>query len=533
MKKENIHTIDEIKERVNPMYAGAGADALSGMAKGALAGAMVPPPGIGTLIGSVGGAIIGGASALIGGSKKAKADKQVEDLAVATEINTNLENTTSSGGERKDMYGNRVTLHNNTNITAEGGSINSNGMDLQEFNEGGTHEQNPQGGIMVGIGDNGKPNTVEEGETKLGGVVFSNRIPYSKIPNMPPFIKGESCADASKAIAKRFEERHDPYSRQTEKVLYERLFAYQEAIKQEANLDMNQEPNQEMKAGGQIENNQVNPLNQNQLIYGNESRKNTPSSVTPPTGFNFNWDEQSAEDDAFFNDELYAKTQGDIQDSVTTLRNNNNTSPELNLPGNDKVQSPAPTPPQDSWFSSSENMGKLTAGIGIAAQGAGIISNIIASNRLKKPKKLTPFTINKTGIKENLVNRQAIMRELTNREESARGALAENSSGDWGAYASNAAGMHAGTAKASSMAMLESDIADAQEKARVQGAGLEIDKFNSIARGETAQANEQNYAAYETQKGLYDQGIAANIGSLGQTMVNYGIAKQTGKYVGL
>ena len=51
---------------------------------------------------------------------------------------------------------------------AEGGI-----MDIQV---GGTHEQNPQGGINIGEGTNGKPNLVEEGEVVWGNKVFTNRF---------------------------------------------------------------------------------------------------------------------------------------------------------------------------------------------------------------------------------------------------------------------------------------------------------------------------------------------------------------------
>lgn len=44
------------------------------------------------------------------------------------------------------------------------------------FEAGGTHENNPIGGIPQGIGANGKPNLVEEGETKWNGYIFSNSI---------------------------------------------------------------------------------------------------------------------------------------------------------------------------------------------------------------------------------------------------------------------------------------------------------------------------------------------------------------------
>tara|TARA_R100000541_G_scaffold50758_1_gene58070 strand:+ start:17002 stop:18129 length:1128 start_codon:yes stop_codon:yes gene_type:complete len=42
------------------------------------------------------------------------------------------------------------------------------------FEGGGSHEENPLGGIPLGIGANGKPNLVEEGETKWNNYIFSN-----------------------------------------------------------------------------------------------------------------------------------------------------------------------------------------------------------------------------------------------------------------------------------------------------------------------------------------------------------------------
>jgi len=44
------------------------------------------------------------------------------------------------------------------------------------FEGGGTHEENPHGGIPLGIGSNGKQNLVEEGETKWNDYIFSNSI---------------------------------------------------------------------------------------------------------------------------------------------------------------------------------------------------------------------------------------------------------------------------------------------------------------------------------------------------------------------
>lgn len=47
---------------------------------------------------------------------------------------------------------------------------------LVAFNEGGSHQQNPYGGVPIGMGSNGKMNTVEEGETMFNDFVFSDKV---------------------------------------------------------------------------------------------------------------------------------------------------------------------------------------------------------------------------------------------------------------------------------------------------------------------------------------------------------------------
>ena len=71
----------------------------------------------------------------------------------------------------------------NRNVAAMGGYTEGGESENGKFNSfknGGTHEQNPHGGIPLGTGSNGKMNTVEEGETsfefKEGKFIFSNRI---------------------------------------------------------------------------------------------------------------------------------------------------------------------------------------------------------------------------------------------------------------------------------------------------------------------------------------------------------------------
>ena len=89
----------------------------------------------------------------------------------------NMENLIQYIQGQKDKY--------STNQKALGGLINPDNSNLyrrnfNSFGAGGTHEQNPYGGIPIGMGANGKRNTVEQKESaynfKEGKFIFSNRI---------------------------------------------------------------------------------------------------------------------------------------------------------------------------------------------------------------------------------------------------------------------------------------------------------------------------------------------------------------------
>ena len=65
---------------------------------------------------------------------------------------------------------------NKAGIKANGGPTSIGGdSQLTYFGAGGTHEQNPLGGIPIGKDKNGTPNLVEEGEVKWNDYIFSNR----------------------------------------------------------------------------------------------------------------------------------------------------------------------------------------------------------------------------------------------------------------------------------------------------------------------------------------------------------------------
>lgn len=120
---------------------------------------------------------------------------------------------------------------------AFGGELGTNGADFSngiiEINSGGTHEQNPNEGVIFGIDQEGIPNLVEEGEVVFGDYVYSNRIKVPKtVIKRHRLTDGITFADAAKELAKESEERpNDPISQNGLEYLMNDLMIEQEMVK--------------------------------------------------------------------------------------------------------------------------------------------------------------------------------------------------------------------------------------------------------------------------------------------------------------
>lgn len=117
---------------------------------------------------------------------------------------------------------------------ADGGPLGntqfSNGVTT--INNGGTHEENPNDGVQIGMDSEGIPNLVEEGEVIYDNFVYSNRIPVPEALKRRYRLKGKTFASAAKALQKESAERpNDPISQRGLKKSMQRLAAAQEALK--------------------------------------------------------------------------------------------------------------------------------------------------------------------------------------------------------------------------------------------------------------------------------------------------------------
>jgi len=154
---------------------------------------------------------------------------------------------------------------------------------LNQFNEGGSHSENPNGGIYQGMGSNGAPNTVEEGETKLKDFIYSDRITLTKDMvkefGLPSSLANKTVANASKILDKKFDGRTDKISNSTRENLLGRIAqaqetvkAKQEALVQALNNNATQMPEglpgEPMAYGGRI----------NKFLLGGNSMNTEPNS---------------------------------------------------------------------------------------------------------------------------------------------------------------------------------------------------------------------------------------------------------------
>lgn len=169
------YTANEIRGFTDGQLAG---NILASTATGALSGAMK---------GGWVGALLEGGSNLIGGTVgalagNAKAQKRAVELNSLAEENNRLylNNFANAASNTQNKMFNSSLL----NIGAYGGPLFNHGGDwsngLTFIDEGGTHEQNPLGGVPVGVDQEGTPNLVEEGEIIWNDYVFSNRLKPTK-----------------------------------------------------------------------------------------------------------------------------------------------------------------------------------------------------------------------------------------------------------------------------------------------------------------------------------------------------------------
>lgn len=111
--------------------------------------------------------------------------------------------------------------------------------DYMRINEGGSHEENPNGGVQVGVDEQGVPNMLEEGEPVYKDYVYSDNIKASKrfleANNIPLKYEGMLYSEIADSIFEEAEERpNDPISKNGLEAMLGRLADSQEQQKEDS-----------------------------------------------------------------------------------------------------------------------------------------------------------------------------------------------------------------------------------------------------------------------------------------------------------
>lgn len=163
--------------------------------------------------------------------------------AFAAQVLANKDRYSSAMVKKANFARNAKKWHHSFGgyLFSEGGFINnvdggtfSNGM--VEIANGGTHEQNPQDGVPMGIAPDGQPNLVEEGEIIYNDYVYSKRLTVPEKDKQSLGLKAKkeiSYADAARQIGKESKERpNDPISKNGLEAGLSRLAGSQEAVRE-------------------------------------------------------------------------------------------------------------------------------------------------------------------------------------------------------------------------------------------------------------------------------------------------------------
>ena len=214
----------------------------SAMASGAAAGSVFGPWG--AAIGAAAAGLTKGASLLFKRKKaKSMAAKQNEENRRTNEALSDFQQRALDAQDDKDFANYMINFSGGKDsvLAAFGGQLHTNGADFSNgasvIESGGSHEENPNSGVQIGVDKQGTPNLVEEGEVVYDDYVFSNRLKANDevlgYANLPLKYRDMPFSDIAKKLLKPSEDQlNDPITTRTLKANMNKLRNAQEVFKQ-------------------------------------------------------------------------------------------------------------------------------------------------------------------------------------------------------------------------------------------------------------------------------------------------------------
>ena len=214
----------------------------SAMASGAAAGSVFGPWG--AAIGAAAAGLTKGASLLFKRKKaKSMAAKQNEENRRTNDALSDFQQRALDAQDDKDFANYMINFSGGKDsvLAAFGGQLHTNGADFSNgasiIEAGGSHEENPNSGVQIGVDKRGTPNLVEEGEVVYDDYVFSNRLRANDevlgYANLPLKYRDTPFSDIAKKLLKPSEDQlNDPITTRTLKANMDKLRNAQEVFKQ-------------------------------------------------------------------------------------------------------------------------------------------------------------------------------------------------------------------------------------------------------------------------------------------------------------
>lgn len=437
---------------------------------------------------------------------------------------------------------------NNTllNLMASGGKLKTNTdftNGVRFIEEGGSHSENPLGGVPQGIASDGLFNLVEEGEVIYDDYVFSRRLNVPKEDKESLGLKKDkdyTFAEAAEFMQKESEERpNDYYSKNTLKEMMSRLQGSQESLKQK------QEESKIRRALSKMP--QEEKIGLLAMAMQGQNPQMAMGGHLFPDGGPMSYAQYMLANPTYTGTE-----QEYMEDMFETY-------------GEDYIGSPLDTTgnPAADWYSTEgvssptakkDLSGKLGTGWGQFLKAAPILGSAIGtlSAFMDKPNysniaraeramaavpRVSAGTVGQR-LTYNPVDINYIANSMNNQAIGARRAAIEGSLGNSAAASGQLAALNYGSQTALGNALIQAQRENADREAQVMGFNRETDSFNAQnslraamqnqdmdARRaaflmQTGQLRDQELARVQTNRGNALTNLFQNIGNYGSDLVN-------------
>lgn len=298
-----------------------------------------------------------------------------------TFLNANVGNLTNPDNpQANNQYEQGGNLNNNNMNKANSRAYEEGNQGLISFNEGGTHNENPYGGIPQNNNPDGSINKVEEGETKQGDYVFSNNLKVTKELaeelRLPKQVENKTFAEASKVLNSVLEENgSDPIVKRTVNKQLDQLKLGNEKAKEENEI------NQQQVRQAQFEMDNVDMINDmnNQADEQANQELNQQEQLAPNMS-NFSEEDLNMFNDGGNLDAVGAGINGGIQLASTLAFADDPNQEEKIKPGNSALQGAA----------AGASLGSVAGpwGTAIGAVVGGIGGLVVGSSKAKKQERI-------------------------------------------------------------------------------------------------------------------------------------------------